>query len=82
MDGDYVCQLGTNTSGLSSGVSSGPTSSFVSKLRVAVAPQLVEAPQSQVFPTAKTVRFECHASGSPTPTIKWLKVISIILIHY
>ena len=51
------------------------------EVRRAVAPSVVQAPQSQVFPIAKTVRFECHVAGLPTPNVKWLKVNQSILIH-
>ena len=83
MEGDYFCQFGTNTSAITgSDTSTFPSSSSgwpLTSLRVATAPQFIEVPQSQVFPTAKTVRFECHAAGNPTPTIKWLKVIQSFL---
>ncbi|XP_075231320.1 protogenin-like [Lycorma delicatula] len=45
----------------------------VVSLEVLSPPVLVVKPKSQVYPTAKTVRFECEAKGNPLPDITWLK---------
>ena len=45
----------------------------VASVRVSTRPEIVRSPKSQVFPAAKTVRFECEVTGHPTPEIRWLK---------
>lgn len=67
--GDYACSVAS-----ASGSSAVDSTARVFSVRVAAAPSIIRRPKSQVLPTAKTVRFECEVSGSPTPEIQWLKV--------
>ena len=43
------------------------------ELQVLVPPTVLEAPESQSYPTARTARFTCAAWGVPNPTITWYK---------
>ena len=62
--GDYACLVDPSNANLSR----------IFPVRLAVRPDIIRRPKSQVFPTAKTVRFECEVTGWPTPDIRWLKV--------
>nr|CAD7262437.1 unnamed protein product [Timema shepardi] len=42
-------------------------------LEVLVPPKFISTPVSQVYPAAKTVRFNCTAQGRPVPKIIWYK---------
>lgn len=73
MAGHYSCA--TITAGTSVASSSISQSTIV---HVATVPQFIRLPKSQVFPTAKTVRFECEVTGIPSPEIRWFKVYQIL----
>lgn len=47
------------------------------QVQEALSANIIRRPKSQVFPTARTVRFECEVSGWPIPEIQWLKVTFI-----
>ncbi|XP_057376033.1 protogenin-like isoform X2 [Daphnia carinata] len=68
MAGHYSCVAITAGSNVAS---ASMTQSTV--VHVATVPQFVRLPKSQVFPTAKTVRFECEVTGIPSPEIRWFK---------
>ncbi|KAI9554326.1 hypothetical protein GHT06_019598 [Daphnia sinensis] len=68
MAGHYSCVAITAGSSVAS---ASITQSTV--VHVATVPQFVRLPKSQVFPTAKTVRFECEVTGIPSPEIRWFK---------
>ncbi|XP_014252495.1 protogenin B-like isoform X2 [Cimex lectularius] len=40
---------------------------------IQTAPTIVEAPKSQMYPAAKTVRIECEVRGLPNPKVIWYK---------
>lgn len=63
MSGDYGCLV----------VGGSGSITTVAMVRVSTRPRVVRPPKSQVFPAAKTVRFECEVTGTPTPEIRWLK---------
>ena len=63
--GDYACVART---------AANLTVTRITTVRVATLPEFIRVPKSQVFPTAKTVRFECEVTGTPSPDIRWLKV--------
>jgi hypothetical protein len=42
-------------------------------VEVLEAPTFIKVPTSQVYLTAKTVRFECEVRDNKTTEIKWLK---------
>lgn len=52
-----------------------------STVEVQVSPYFIKQPVSQVYPTAKTVRFECEVGGNPTPTMTWLKNGEVLHIN-
>lgn len=66
MAGDYACVAKAGN----------VTVTRTTTVHVATLPEFIRTPKSQVFPTAKTVRFECEVSGTPAPDIRWLKVKS------
>lgn len=68
MAGHYSCVAITAGSNVAS---TSITQSTV--VHVATVPQFIRLPKSQVFPTAKTVRFECEVTGIPSPEIRWFK---------
>lgn len=43
------------------------------ELQVLVPPTVLEPPESQSYPTARTARFTCAVRGDPLPTITWYK---------
>ena len=67
MSGQYTC---TATDGSNATVSQTTTVEVTTRLF------LLKMPKSQVFPTAKTVRFECEVGGHPVPDVRWLKVMA------
>uniref|UniRef100_T1I3G6 Uncharacterized protein n=1 Tax=Rhodnius prolixus TaxID=13249 RepID=T1I3G6_RHOPR len=42
-------------------------------VEVEVPPEIIQKPKSQVYPAAKTVRFECDVRGNPPPHVTWYK---------
>lgn len=64
MIGDYACVA----------TSLNVTVTRITSVRMATLPEFIRLPKSQVFPTAKTIRFECEVNGTPNPDIRWLKV--------
>ncbi len=64
MAGDYACVA----------TAANVTVTRLTPVHVATLPEFVRVPKSQVFPTAKTVRFECEITGTPSPDIRWFKV--------
>lgn len=70
MAGDYACVA----------TAANVTVTRNTPVRVATLPEFIRVPKSQVFPTAKTVRFECEVIGTPYPDIRWLKVQIILSI--
>jgi hypothetical protein len=71
MAGRYTCVAMTTTGGDSV---AGLSVTQSTNVHVATVPQFLRVPKSQVFPTAKTVRFECEVTGIPAPEIRWFKV--------
>ncbi|KAK9511966.1 hypothetical protein O3M35_000518 [Rhynocoris fuscipes] len=49
------------------------TATKVVNVDVEVPPEIVQKPKSQVYPAAKTVRFECDVRGNPQPHVTWFK---------
>ena len=71
MAGDYTCAART---------AANVTVTRFTPVHVATLPEFIRVPKSQVFPTAKTVRFECEIIGTPSPDIRWLKVTNFFQI--
>lgn len=61
--GNYTCTVGGKDGG----------QALTVNVAVLVPPTVVKGPLSQVYPTAKTVRFECEVDGVPMPVVMWVK---------
>ena len=70
MEGDYGCVAWSTAAGVNF-----TAAVDVATVRIMTPPQFIRRPKSQVFPTAKTVRFECEIAGYPAPDVRWFKVI-------
>ena len=80
MAGHYSCVAITTVASDGSSVAAVTSMTQSTTVHVATVPQFIRVPKSQVFPTAKTVRFECEVTGIPSPEIRWLKVIEFFKI--